>query len=66
MMTKISHSGYRFPSEIIQQVIWLYLRFTPSFRDVEEFLAECGIVVSYETVHRWVNHFGPLIATPRR
>ena len=52
MMTKISYSGYRFPSEIIQQAIWLYVRFTLSFRDVEDLLAERGILVSYETVRR--------------
>jgi transposase-like protein len=49
-MKKISYSGYRFPPEIIQQSIWLYLRFTLSFRDVEVLLAERGITVSYETV----------------
>jgi hypothetical protein len=49
MMTKISYGGYRFPPEIIQQAIWLYVRFTLSFRDVEDLLAERGIVVSYET-----------------
>jgi transposase-like protein len=49
MMTKISYSGYRFPPEIIQPAIWLYLRFTLSFRDVEDLLAECGILVSHET-----------------
>jgi putative transposase len=27
-MTKISYRGYRFPPEIIQQAIWLYLRLT--------------------------------------
>jgi transposase-like protein len=27
MMTRISYSGYRFPPEIIQRAIWLYLRF---------------------------------------
>jgi transposase-like protein len=43
-------------------MIWLYLRFTLSFRDVEHLLAERGIMVSYETVRRWVNHFGPKIA----
>ena len=58
-MKKISHKGYRFPLEIIQQAIWLYVRFTLSFRDVEDLLAERGIMVSYETVRRWVNHFGP-------
>ena len=54
-MTKISYSGYRFPPEIIQQAIWLYVRFTLSFRDVEDLLAERGIVVSYETVRRRVS-----------
>ena len=47
----------RFPPVVIHQAIWLYLRFTLSFRDVEDLLAERGIVVSYETVRRWVNHF---------
>ncbi len=65
-MTKISYAGYRFPPEIIHQAIWLYLRFTLSFRDVEDLLAERGIAVSYETVRRWVNHFGPMIAAHLR
>jgi len=46
-MSKISYAGYRFPPEIIQQTIWLYVRFTLSFRDVEDLLAERGIMVSY-------------------
>jgi transposase-like protein len=66
MMTEISYSGYRFPPEIIQQAIWLYVRSTLSFRDVEDLLAERGILVSYETVRRWVNHFGPIIAADLR
>ena len=65
-MTKISYSGYRFPPVIIQRAIWLYARFTLSFRDVEDLLAERGIIVSYETVRRWVNHFGPMIAADLR
>src|SRR5438128_12456140 len=52
----------RFPPDIIQQAIWLYLRFTLSFRDVEELLAERGIDVSHETIRRWVAVFGPMIA----
>ena len=51
-MNKISYSGYRFPPEIIQQAIWLYLRFTLSLQDVEELLAERGVAVSDETVRR--------------
>jgi transposase-like protein len=66
MMTKISYSGYRFPAEIMQQAIWLYVRFTLSFRDVGDLLAKRGIVVSYETVRRWVDHFGPMIAADLR
>src|SRR5271155_4551375 len=66
MMSKVSYAGYRFPPEIIQQAIWLYVRFTLSFRDVEDLLAERGISVSYETVRRWVNYFGPMIASDLR
>ena len=58
-MKKISYRGYRFPPEIIQQAIWLYLRFTLSLRDVEDLLAERGIAVSYEAIRRWVNHSDP-------
>ena len=65
-MKKISYAGYRFPPEIIHQAIWLYLRFTLSLRDVEDLLAERGLAVSYETVRRWVNHFGPMIAAQLR
>jgi putative transposase len=64
-MSKISYSGYRFPPEIIQQAIWLNVRFTLSFRDDEDLLAKRGIM-SYETVQRWVNHFGPMVAADLR
>src|SRR3954453_13895457 len=52
----------RFSPPIIQHAIWLNLRFTLSYRDVEELLAERGLAVSYETVRRWVRKFGPAIA----
>jgi putative transposase len=52
--------------EVIHQAIWVYLRFTLSFRDVKDLLADRGIVVSYETVRRWLNHFGPMIAASLR
>src|SRR5436189_4859443 len=61
-MTEISYRRHRFPSVIIQHAVWLYLRFTLSFRDVEELLAERGLDISYETVRRWVLKFGPAIA----
>ena len=61
-MTPHSYSGYRFPPDIIQTARWMYLRFTLSFRDVEELLAERGITVAHESIRRWVLTFGPAIA----
>jgi putative transposase len=65
-MDQLSYRRHRFPPPIIQHAIWLYLRFTLSYRDVEELLAERGLEVSYETVRRWVLKFGPLIARKLR
>src|SRR5258708_14509761 len=61
-MARLSYRRHRFPPPIIQHAIWLYLRFTLSYRDVEELLAERGVDVSYETVRRWVLKFGPVVA----
>src|SRR6266481_254765 len=61
-MDQLSYRRHRFPPPIIQHAIWLYLRFTLSYRDVEELLAERGLDISYETVRRWVLKFGPSIA----
>ena len=46
--------------------MWLYFRFTLSYRDVEDLLAERGLDVSYETVRRWVLKFGPSFARELR
>jgi putative transposase len=61
-MQPISYARHQFPAEIIRHTVWLYLRFTLSYRDVEELLAERGIETSYETVRRWVVKFGPAFA----
>ena len=61
-MTGISYRCHRFPPELIQHAVWLYFRFTLSFRDVEDLLAERGVDVSYETVRRWALKFGPAYA----
>src|SRR5215210_7801277 len=61
-MHPVSFARHQFPSEIIRHAIWLYLRFTLSYRDVEELLAERGLDLSYETIRRWVLKFGPLLA----
>ena len=50
---------HRFPPEIISHAVWLYHRYCLSFRDVEDLLAERGIIVSYETIRQWCGKFGP-------
>ena len=61
-MARLSFKRQRFPADVIRHAVWLYFRFTLSFRDVEELLAQRGIGVSYETVRCWTIKFGPQIA----
>lgn len=49
---------HRFPPEIISYAVWLYFRFNLSHRDVEDLLAERGIVVSYAKIRLWCIKFG--------
>src|SRR5215470_2638266 len=65
-MALLCYRRHRFPPEIIQHAIWLYFRFSLSYRDVEDLLAERGLDVSYETVRRWVLKFGPVFARELR
>jgi putative transposase len=61
-MTKAKQSGsfkgHRFPPAIIEYAVWLYFRFSLSLRDVEDLLAQLGIIVSHQTVRLWVAKFG--------
>jgi putative transposase len=50
---------HRFPPEVISYAVWVYHRFTLSFRDVEDLLAERGVIVPYESIRRWCQKFGP-------
>jgi putative transposase len=61
-----AYKGYRFPAEIISQAVWLYYRFPLSYRDVEELLAERGIVLTYETIRQWCQTFGQQYANQLR
>ena len=47
-----------FPPDIIAHAVWLYFRFSLSFRDVEDLLAQRGSTVTYETIRRWCRTFG--------
>ena len=65
-MQKLSFARHRFPPELIIHAVWLYARFTLSYRDIEDLLAERGLDVSYETVRRWFLKFGTQISTNLR
>ena len=56
------YKGLRFPAEIGTHAIWLYFRFHLSYRDVEELLAERGVVVTYETIRQRYQRFGQTYA----
>jgi putative transposase len=60
--TSPNYKGFRFPPEIVSHAVWLYFRFSLSFRNVEELLAQRGIVVTYETVRQWCLKFGQTYA----
>ena len=62
----VALKGHRFPRSIISHAVWLYHRFALSLRDVEDLLAERGIIVSYETIRIWCRRFGPQIAAKIR
>jgi len=65
-MIKLNFKRHRFPPEIIRHSVWLYARFTLSFRDVEDLLAERGLDISYETVRHWFLKVGTHIAANLR
>ena len=60
------YKRYRFPAEIIQYAVWLYFRFNLSHRDIEDLLAQRGIIVSRESIRLWCNKFGSKYATRLR
>jgi putative transposase len=52
------YKNHRFPGDIISHGVWLYYRFTLSYRDVQELLFERGIDVTYEAIRQWCCQFG--------
>src|SRR5829696_1001404 len=71
---RVSHSevdrsafaGFRFPPEVITVAVRWYLRYSLSYRDLEELLAERGVEVDHVTVYRWVQRFTPLLIDAAR
>ena len=63
MRKKISpFAGHRYPVAIISHAVWLYYRFSLSFRDIEEMLAARGVAVTYESIRYWSLKFGQSMA----
>ncbi len=60
------YNGFRYPAEIISYVVWLYFRFSLSFRDIEELMASRGVIVTYETIRQWTLKFGQRYANALR
>ena len=52
-------AGFRSPPEVILLAVRWYLRYSLSYRDLEELLAERGVDVDHVTVYRWVQRFTP-------
>lgn len=61
-----SYKGHRYPTEIIEEAVWLYFSFALSYREVEMMLARRGVEVSYETIRQWVLKFGQAFANQLR
>jgi hypothetical protein len=49
----------QFEPEVILLAVGWYLRFSLSYRDVEELLAERGVSVDHVTLWRWVQKYAP-------
>lgn len=62
MKKQCRYRGHHFPHEIISHPVWLYHRVCLSFRDIEDLLAERGIIVSYESIRQWCLKFCPRYA----
>lgn len=61
-VSQLRLKGHRFPRSVISYAVWAYHRFALSLRDVEDLLAERGVIVSYESIRVWCQRFGPQIA----
>ena len=56
------YKRHRYPPDIISYAVWLYYRFNLSHCDIEDLLAERGIMVSREAIRLWCIKFGALYA----
>ena len=60
-MSQLTFKGSHFPKCVILQTVYWYLRYSLSYRDIEELIAERGVHVDHSTVQRWVVKYTPLL-----
>ena len=48
-----------FQSDIILLCVRWYLRYSLSYRDLEEIMLERGLHIDHSTIYRWVQHYAP-------
>jgi len=65
-VTRSAFASFCFPPDVIVLAVRWYLRFSVSYRDVEELLAGGGIEVDHVTIYRWVLRFTRLLAEAAR
>ena len=53
--------GRYFEDVIIMLCVRWYLRYSLSYRDLEEMMAERGLSVDHVTIWRWVQHYAPIL-----
>ncbi len=53
----ISFKGSHFPKPVIIFAVYFYVRYSVSYRDLEEIMAERGVVVDHATLNRWIKLF---------
>ncbi|ASM74368.1 DDE domain protein (plasmid) [Pseudosulfitobacter pseudonitzschiae] len=59
----VSFKGAQFPQDVILHAVFFYVRYGVSYRDLEEILAERGVVVDHATLNRWVVRYASVLAT---
>lgn len=64
-LTKI-YKHHRYSPDIISHCVWLYYRFSLSYRDIELILHQKGIIVAYESICYWCIKFGKFFAQKLR
>lgn len=50
----VDFKGAHFPKSVILYAVFFYVRYSVSYHDLQEILAERGVSVDHATLNRWV------------